>query len=158
MLLESSVGRRESVTNKSSPEDARAGLDLYYAHRPRKPVVAVIYTHSHIDHYGGVKGVVDERDVKAGKVRIYALDGFMEEAVSENVYAGSAMGRRALYMYGAILPRGERGQVDGGLGKTTSLDKVLQAGGGKVEGNAPALIDLLSLLDKFEPMFNIVTP
>jgi hypothetical protein len=98
MLLESSVGRRESVTNKSSPEDARAGLDLYYAHRPRKPVVAVIYTHSHIDHYGGVKGVVDERDVKAGKVRIYALDGFMEEAVSENVYAGSAMGRRALYM------------------------------------------------------------
>jgi alkyl sulfatase BDS1-like metallo-beta-lactamase superfamily hydrolase len=84
----------------------------------------VIYTHSHVDHYGGVKGVVNEADVKANKVKIYAPDGFLEEAVSENIYVGNAMGRRSLYMYGAVLPRGERGQVDGGLGKTTSLGTV----------------------------------
>lgn len=107
-----------------SVETAKAALDLYYANRPRKPVVAVIYTHSHVDHYGGVKGVVNEADVKTNKVKIYAPDGFLEEAVSENVYVGNAMGRRSLYMYGALLPRSERGQVDGGLGKTTSLGTV----------------------------------
>lgn len=107
-----------------SAEDAKAGLDLYYVNRPKKPVVAVIYTHSHIDHYGGVKGVVSEADVKAGKVKIYAPEGFLEEAISENVYAGNAMSRRARYMYGAVLPRGEKGQVDAGLGKTNSLGTV----------------------------------
>ncbi|WP_213306887.1 alkyl/aryl-sulfatase [Paraburkholderia sacchari] len=103
-----------------STEVAKAGLDLYYQHRPKKPVVAVIYTHSHVDHYGGVKGVVSEADVKSGKVKIYAPDGFLEEAVSENVFAGNAMSRRAIYMYGSLLPRSDKGQVDGGLGKTTS--------------------------------------
>ncbi|MFB9128659.1 alkyl/aryl-sulfatase [Paraburkholderia dipogonis] len=103
-----------------STEVAKAGLDLYYQHRPKKPVVAVIYTHSHVDHYGGVKGVVNEADVKSGKVKIFAPDGFLEEAVSENVFAGNAMSRRAIYMYGSLLPRGAQGQVDGGLGKTTS--------------------------------------
>ncbi|WP_321789615.1 alkyl/aryl-sulfatase [Paraburkholderia sp. J94] len=103
-----------------STEVAKAGLDLYYQHRPKKPVVAVIYTHSHVDHYGGVKGVVNEADVKSGKVKIYAPDGFLEEAVSENVFAGNAMSRRAIYMYGSLLPRSDKGQIDGGLGKTTS--------------------------------------
>ncbi len=103
-----------------SPETAKAGLDLYYANFPKKPVVAVIHTHSHIDHYGGVKGVVDEADVKAGKVKIIAPQGFFEAAISENVYAGTAMGRRALFHTGAILPKGEKGQVDDGLGKTAS--------------------------------------
>lgn len=107
-----------------SKETAKAALDLYYQHRPKKPVVAVIYTHSHVDHYGGVKGVVTEEDVKAGKVKIYAPQGFLQEAVSENVYAGNAMARRALYQYGALLPRGQQGQVDAGLGKTTSLGSV----------------------------------
>jgi alkyl sulfatase BDS1-like metallo-beta-lactamase superfamily hydrolase len=107
-----------------SKETAKAALDLYYQHRPKKPVVAVIYTHSHADHYGGVKGVVNEEDVKAGKVKIYAPKGFLEEAVSENVYAGNAMARRSLYQYGAALPRGAKGQVDAGLGKTTSLGNV----------------------------------
>lgn len=97
---------------------AKAALELYYKHRPRKPVVAVIYTHAHVDHFGGVRGVVDEADVKAGKVRIYAPEGFFEHAISENVMAGPAMSRRAQYMYGAPLPRGERGQVDAGLGKS----------------------------------------
>lgn len=105
-------------------ETAHAALDLYYRHRPRKPVVAVIYTHSHADHFGGVKGVVDEADVKAGRVRILAPEGFMEEAVSENIYAGNAMSRRAQYMYGALLPKGPRGQVDAGLGKTVSLGTI----------------------------------
>ena len=107
-----------------SAEVARAGLELYYQHRPRKPVAAVIYTHSHIDHYGGVKGVVSEDDVKSGKVKVLAPEGFLEEAVSENVFAGNAMSRRAIYMYGVLLPKGERGQVDGGLGKTTSLGTI----------------------------------
>jgi len=107
-----------------SAEPARAALELYYAHRPRKPVVAVIYTHSHVDHFGGVKGVVDEADVKAGKVAVIAPAGFMEEAVSENVLAGNAMTRRAQYMYGALLPRSAGGQVDAGLGKATSRGTV----------------------------------
>jgi alkyl sulfatase BDS1-like metallo-beta-lactamase superfamily hydrolase len=87
-------------------------------------VVAVIYSHSHVDHYGGVKGVVSEEDVKSGKVHIFAPEHFLEEAVSENVFAGNAMSRRALYMYGALLPRGPQGQLDGGLGKTTSIGTV----------------------------------
>jgi alkyl sulfatase BDS1-like metallo-beta-lactamase superfamily hydrolase len=107
-----------------SSEVARAGLELYYQHRPKKPVSAVIYTHSHVDHYGGVKGVVSEDDVKSGKVKVLAPEGFLEEAVSENVFAGNAMSRRATYMYGVLLPKGERGQVDGGLGKTTSLGTI----------------------------------
>lgn len=102
-------------------EVASAGLKLYYQHRPFKPVVAVIYTHSHADHYGGVRGVVDEKDIASGKVIIIAPDGFMKEAVSENVLAGTAMSRRTLYQYGAMLPRSARGQVDAGLGKTTSI-------------------------------------
>jgi len=97
-----------------SAETAKAGLDLYYKNRPKKPVVAVIYSHSHVDHYGGVKGVVSEEDVKSGKVHIFAPEHFLEEAVSENVFAGNAMSRRALYMYGALLPRGPQGQLDGG--------------------------------------------
>ena len=76
-------------------ETAKASLDLYYQHRPKKPVVAVIYTHSHVDHYGGVKGVTSEADVMAGKCRIIAPEHFTEEAVSENVMAGNAMSRRA---------------------------------------------------------------
>jgi len=102
-------------------ETARAGLDLYYQHRPRRPVVAVIYTHSHADHYGGVKGVTNEADVASGKVAVIAPQGFMEHTVSESVIAGNAQRRRGLYQFGPLLPKGERGQVDAGLGKTISL-------------------------------------
>ncbi len=77
-----------------SMECARTALELYYQHRPKKPVVAVIYTHSHLDHYGGVKGVVSTDDVKTGKVKIIAPDGFMKAAVDENVMAGNVMSRR----------------------------------------------------------------
>jgi alkyl sulfatase BDS1-like metallo-beta-lactamase superfamily hydrolase len=101
-------------------EAARAALELYFQHRPKKPVVAVIYAHSHADHYGGVRGVIDEADVKSGKVKVLAPAGFLQEAVAENIFAGNAMGRRSLYQYGALLPPSARGQVDAGLGKTTS--------------------------------------
>src|ERR1700728_4565080 len=107
-----------------SAETSKAGLDLYYKHRPRTPVVAVIFTHSHVDHYGGVKGVVSEADVEAGRVRIIAPDGFLEHAISENVYAGNAMSRRALYMYGVLLDKSADGQVGSGLGKTLSRGTV----------------------------------
>jgi alkyl sulfatase BDS1-like metallo-beta-lactamase superfamily hydrolase len=104
-----------------SVETAKAALDLYYQHRPRKPVVAVIYTHPHADHFGGVKGVTTEADVASGKVAVLAPEGFLEHAVSEGVIAGNAQRRRSLYQFGPLLPKGERGQVDGGLGKTVSL-------------------------------------
>jgi alkyl sulfatase BDS1-like metallo-beta-lactamase superfamily hydrolase len=103
-----------------SAETARAALDLYYQNRPRKPVVAVIYTHSHVDHAGGVRGVVDESDVKSGKVKIYAPEGFLENFVAENLFAGTAMGRRAAYMYGNLVPPGPQGMVTAGLGITAS--------------------------------------
>lgn len=103
-----------------SAETAKAALDLYYEHRGEKPVKAVIYTHSHADHFGGVRGVVDEADVESGEVKIYAPEGFMEHAIAENVLAGNAMARRASYQFGNLLPAGPRGQVSAGLGATTS--------------------------------------
>jgi alkyl sulfatase BDS1-like metallo-beta-lactamase superfamily hydrolase len=107
-----------------SSEVARAALALYTEHRGRRPVTAVIYSHSHTDHYGGVRGVVDERDVGAGRVEVWAPDRFMAEITAEAVLAGTAMIRRAQYQFGATLPRGPRGQVDAGLGKVTSRGTV----------------------------------
>ncbi|MGC1098714.1 alkyl sulfatase dimerization domain-containing protein [Pantoea agglomerans] len=107
-----------------SAETAKVGMDLYFKNRGKKPVVAVIYTHSHVDHYGGVRGVVDEADVKSGKVKIYAPAGFMESAVSENIMAGNVMSRRASYMYGNLLKADAKGQVGAGLGTTTSAGTV----------------------------------
>jgi alkyl sulfatase BDS1-like metallo-beta-lactamase superfamily hydrolase len=107
-----------------SAETARAALDLYYQNRPRKPVVAVIYSHSHVDHAGGVRGIVDEADVKSGKVRIFAPEGFLENFVAENLFAGPAMGRRASYMYGNLVAPGPQGSVTAGLGVTTSSGTV----------------------------------
>jgi alkyl sulfatase BDS1-like metallo-beta-lactamase superfamily hydrolase len=104
----------------TTAEVAHAALEHYYAHRPRKPVVAVIYTHSHIDHFGGVRGVVDEADVKAGKVAVIAPDKFMEAVTGENVLAGLPMARRSQFQFGTMLPRGPRGQVDAGLGKSVA--------------------------------------
>ncbi|MGE3292412.1 MAG: alkyl/aryl-sulfatase [Geminicoccaceae bacterium] len=107
-----------------SAETAKVGMELYYQHRGQKPVKAVIYTHSHVDHYGGVRGVVDEADVASGAVKIYAPEGFLEAAVAENVMAGNAMSRRASYMYGNLLPPDPKGQVGAGLGTTTSAGTV----------------------------------
>ncbi|HEY3800435.1 MAG TPA: alkyl sulfatase dimerization domain-containing protein [Caulobacteraceae bacterium] len=104
----------------TTAEPAAAALALMRKHRGDKPVTAVIYTHSHVDHYGGVLGVLSEADIAAG-ARIIAPEGFLEEAVSENVLLGNVMNRRATYMYGALLPRGPKGHVDAGLGKAVSL-------------------------------------
>jgi alkyl sulfatase BDS1-like metallo-beta-lactamase superfamily hydrolase len=103
-----------------SNETAKAALDLYLANRPAKPVVAVIYTHSHIDHFGGAKGVMSAEDAAAGKIKVIAPDGFMEHAVAENVIAGNAMSRRAQFQFGSTLPVGARAQIDTGLGKALS--------------------------------------
>ncbi len=107
-----------------SGETARAALALYRAHRPYKPVGTVIYTHGHVDHYGGVRGVIDEADVNAGKVQVIAPAGFMETAVAENILAGNAMSRRSQYQFGTYLPPGARGQVDTGLGKALARGTV----------------------------------
>ena len=107
-----------------SAETARAALALYYAHRPKKPVVAVIHSHSHVDHFGGVRGVVDEKDVIDGKVKIIAPVGFLEAAVAENLLAGNVMGRRSTYMYGNLLPPDPKGQVGAGLGVTMSTGTI----------------------------------
>ncbi len=105
-------------------ETAAAALALYRAHRGDRPVVAVIYTHSHVDHFGGVLGVTTQADVDAGKVAVLAPEGFVQHAVQENIYAGTAMARRAAYMYGTLLERGPRGQVGCGLGQQTSTGEV----------------------------------
>ncbi len=107
----------------SSVETARTALKLYRQYRDpeeTRSVKAVIYTHTHADHYSGAKGVVSQEDLDNG-VEIIAPQGFLENAISENVFAGAAMGRRAIYQYGMILPRGPRGQVDSGLGKGNSI-------------------------------------
>jgi alkyl sulfatase BDS1-like metallo-beta-lactamase superfamily hydrolase len=101
----------------TSQETAAAALALAQEHLGVKPIVAVIFTHSHIDHFGGVFGVISEEQYRAGEVRIIAPEGFMDEATSENIIAGIAMGRRAIYMYGRDLARSKRGHVGSGLGK-----------------------------------------
>jgi len=107
-----------------SAETAAAALALYREHRGDRPVTAVIYTHSHVDHFGGVRGVVDVADVQAGRVPIVAPEHFLHHAIAENIYAGTAMTRRATYMYGPLLPRSPEGQVSTGLGLTTSVGQI----------------------------------
>lgn len=107
-----------------STETAAAALALYRAHRGDRPVVAVIYTHSHVDHFGGVLGVTTQAEVDAGTVAVVAPEGFIGHAVQENVYAGTAMTRRATYMYGTLLDRGPFGQVGCGLGQNTSTGEI----------------------------------
>ena len=107
-----------------STETAAAALALYRKHRGDRAVTAVIYTHSHVDHFGGVLGVASQADVDAGKVAVLAPEGFVEHAVQENVYAGTAMARRATYMYGTLLARGPQNQVGCGLGQQTSTGEV----------------------------------
>jgi alkyl sulfatase BDS1-like metallo-beta-lactamase superfamily hydrolase len=103
-----------------SAETAAAAFALYCEHRGERPVTGMIYTHSHIDHFGGVKGIISQEHVDAGNCPVIAPEGFLTAAVSENVFAGTAMARRAGYMYGAALPKGPTGQVSAGLGQTTS--------------------------------------
>ncbi len=104
----------------TTQESAAAAYELVTEHLGQRPVTAVIYTHSHLDHYGGILGVVSQERIGAGEVPIVAPDGFLREAVSENVVAAPVMGRRAMYQFGMLLPWSEHHHVDQGLGKGVS--------------------------------------
>ena len=104
----------------TAKETAAAALALVNEHLGGRPVVAVVYSHSHGDHFGGVHGVVDEADVRSGKVPVIAPVGFLEHAVAENVYAGNAMNRRMYYQYGSLLDRSPFGHVDQAIGKAVA--------------------------------------
>lgn len=108
----------------TTKETAKAALDFINEKVGARRVVAVVYSHSHADHFGGVRGVVDEADVRSGKVEILAPVGFMEHAVAENVYAGNAMTRRMFFQYGVLLPRSPFGHVDQSIGKNTAAGNV----------------------------------
>lgn len=104
----------------TAKETAAAALEFINEKLGERPVVAVVYSHSHADHFGGVRGVVDEADVRSGKVKLIAPFGFMDHAISENVYAGNAMTRRMFLQYGVLLPRSPFGHVDQSIGKNTA--------------------------------------
>ena len=112
------------VDTLTSIEGARAALDLYYQHRGVRPVTAVMFTHTHTDHWGGARGVVDEDAVTSGRVPLIAPNLFIEHAVSENIIAGPAMLRRAQYQFGPLLAKGPKGHVDCGLGKSMAAGSV----------------------------------
>lgn len=105
-------------------ETARAAKELVDEHVEKLPVVAVIYSHSHGDHFGGVRGIVDEADVAAGKVEIIAPRDFMEYAIAENIYAGNAMNRRLFYQYGVLLPASPYGHAGQGLSQNVAAGNV----------------------------------
>ncbi|MCC2096782.1 MAG: MBL fold metallo-hydrolase [Hyphomicrobiales bacterium] len=105
------------VDTLMSVETASAALDLYFQHRPRRPVSAVLLTHTHADHWGGIAGVVNEADVLSGKMPVIAPEGFLHHVVTESILAGNAMARRTSYQFGPLLPKSKFGQVDIGLGK-----------------------------------------
>ncbi|MFH2132194.1 MAG: alkyl sulfatase dimerization domain-containing protein [bacterium] len=101
----------------TAEETATRALKLARKHLGDQPVTAIIFTHSHIDHFGGVRGIMSAEEARAKKIRIIAPKGFMAEATSENIIAGIAMGRRSMFMYGKNLARSERGHIGSGLGK-----------------------------------------
>ena len=104
----------------TTAETAKAAFELVTQKLGAFPIRAVIYTHSHSDHFGGVRGIVDQKDVEAGKVAIVAPEGFMKEVVSENVLAGNAMARRAQHQFGLTLPPGVEGQISAGIGQAVA--------------------------------------
>ena len=108
----------------TTKETAAAAFALYTEHRGQRPVRAMIYTHSHVDHFGGVKGIITQEQADSGEVMVIAPEHFIHHAVSENVYAGTAMARRAGYMYGAALDKGPIGQIGAGLGLTVPTGNI----------------------------------
>mgnify|MGYP000515719534 CR=1 FL=1 len=107
-----------------TPPTAKAAFALLTEHFGKFPVHAVVYSHAHADHFGGVKGIISQQDVDSGKVQVIAPREFMEHAIKENVLAGNAMSRRTTYQYGNALPINAKGQVDSAIGKGTSLGVV----------------------------------
>lgn len=112
------------IDTTTSAEVAAAGLKLANDKVGYRPVKAVIFTHSHADHFGGIDGVVSPEDIKAKRVQIIAPAGFVEEAVSENLYAGNAMARRARFSYSDGIPVGPAGAIGTGLGVAVSQGSV----------------------------------
>ncbi len=108
----------------TSEETARAAQELVDKHLGKLPIKAVVYSHSHGDHWGGVRGIVDEADVRAGKVQIIAPRDFMARAISENVYAGNAMNRRLFYQYGLLLPASPFGHAGQGLAQNVAIGNI----------------------------------
>ncbi|RZT97901.1 alkyl/aryl-sulfatase [Rivibacter subsaxonicus] len=104
----------------TAKETARAALAFINEKLGARPVLGVVYSHSHVDHFGGVRGVVDEADVVSGKVKIIAPEHFLQEAISENVFSGNAMSRRTQYSYAVLLPRDPHGHVDQSIGKNVA--------------------------------------
>jgi len=104
------------IDTLGSAETARAAYDLVSEKLGERPIVAVIYTHSHTDHFGGAGGLVTAQQAAEGKVKVIAPEGFLENAVNENILAGPAMSRRAVYQFGVFLPQGPQGQVNAGIG------------------------------------------
>lgn len=107
----------DPLTNR---ETSAVALELVNQQLGARPIVAVIYTHSHADHFGGIRGIVSPEDVKAGKVAILAPEHFTKETASENVIAGPAMGRRATFQFGAALTPGPQGQMGSGIGSAVA--------------------------------------
>jgi len=126
----------------TAKETAAAALALARTKLGNDPVVAVIFTHSHIDHFGGIGAVLEDRFTDASKLRVIAPKGFLEEATSENVLAGIAMGRRAGYMYGSALPRSPRGHVDTGLGKGPAAGSIAIADPTELVDRTPQDIEI----------------
>lgn len=112
------------IDTLSSRETAAAALAFARRHLGERPVSAVIFTHSHVDHFGGALGVLSAEEAARRQVPVIAPEGFLEEATSENLMVGTAMGRRASYMYGQRLPRNATGSVDTGLGKAVAIGRV----------------------------------
>ncbi len=108
----------------TTKETARAALQLLNEKLGKRPVVGVVYSHSHVDHFGGVRGVVDEADVVSGKVKVIAPQGFMQAAIEENVFAGNAMSRRTQWQYAVLLPRDPHGHVDQAIGKNVAAGNI----------------------------------
>jgi len=136
-----------------SAETAKAMLDLYYRERGVKPVAAIIYTHSHIDHFAGIKGIISDEDAKSGSVQIIAPEGFLDYAISENILAGNAMSRRAQYQFGVYLPRNAGGQVDSGGGKALPVGTMALIGPNKeIKATGEKLV-----IDGVEMEFQIVS-
>ena len=108
----------------TAEETARAALEFVNEQLGEFPVKAVVYSHSHGDHWGGVRGVIDEADVRAGKVEVLAPRDFMLHTVSENVYAGNAMNRRLFYQYGILLPASPFGHAGQGLAQNVASGNV----------------------------------
>jgi alkyl sulfatase BDS1-like metallo-beta-lactamase superfamily hydrolase len=108
----------------TAKETARAALQFINEKLGARPVVAVVYSHSHVDHFGGVRGVIDEADVASGKVKVIAPEGFMQAAIEENVFTGNAMSRRTQYSYAVLLPRDPFGHADQSIGKNVANGNV----------------------------------